>query len=504
MDDNILLKKREMYSMIIAIENDFINCFLKKLNNNDIPKNIIEKVKISIKSNQSFDEILHGLDLQSYIEISNANILKLNINLMEREFLNNQFAKIIPIRNKVMHPRPLDIYDYPILKECFNSLDTKILFIKWDNVISTRTLIMETPDKLFELPYNLKKSSSIIENLPSYVDYEETSFIGRFKEIGEIKEKLYKSNVHILTIIGDGGVGKTALALKLLYEILDEKKPLFELIIWVSLKTTELNNYEFKQIENAVENTEIMYERIDDFIGTEKGVTTEDYIINLSKTFKTLFVLDNLETINTNEIRSFLDRFTENGKVLITSRIGLGEMEHRYKLSGMNETDLLEYFDALLTLYGYEAMFSLDEKISIARSEFHSNPLSIKWFVRGLYNGQSVDKLLENKSNVINYCMSNIYNKLSGLERSILTVITVSNSDLSYAELMFYQNKNLEDDITIRKAINVLIKSNFIKNDKFSNGLILSISEIGKEFLKNNKLEQKEILSNFKVRQKKL
>ena len=61
-----------------------------------------------------------------------------------------------------MHPRPLDFYDYAILKECFNSVDTKILFLKWDNVISTRKLILETPDKLLEVPYRF---SDLTESL---------------------------------------------------------------------------------------------------------------------------------------------------------------------------------------------------------------------------------------------------------------------------------------------------------------------------------------------------
>ena len=501
MNESILLKRLEMYAMVMAIEDDLIICFHNYLSEGDIPINLIQK---SNMENSNYEMILRGLDLQSYIEIINANLIKLNVQLKEKDFINNHFTKIIPIRNKVMHPRPLEFYDYPILKECFNSIDTEILFMKWDNVFSTRKLIQETPDKLFELKYQLKKSNRIIENLPSYADYEETSFIGRSRETGEIKQKLYKKNVHILSIIGDGGVGKTALAIKLLYDILDDEKPMFELIIWTSLKTTELNNYEFKQIENAVENTAIMYERLDDFVGVEKGVSTQEYIINLSKSFKTLFVLDNLETINTNDIRNFLDALSENAKILITSRIGLGEMEHRYPLDGLNENDLLEYFDALLKLYGFEGLLSTREKLNIAENHLYSNPLSIKWFVRGLYNGLSIEKILANKNDVINFCMSNVYNKLSPLASSIITVIKISNSDMTYAELMYYLDKSLDDDITIRKAINELIKCNFLNYEKFSNNFILSITDIAKEFLKLNKLEDTKILGQFKDKQKRI
>ena len=47
----------------------------------------------------------------------------------------------------------------------------------------------------------------------------------------KLKAKLNKNNVHILSIIGDGGIGKTAIVLKLLYDLLDEENCKWELIL---------------------------------------------------------------------------------------------------------------------------------------------------------------------------------------------------------------------------------------------------------------------------------
>lgn len=504
MSENMMIKKLEMYAMLIAIENDLISCFKKKLTIEEIPDNIKEKAKASNNDISTYDGLLRSLDLQSYIEIININIEKLNVTLAERKFLNNDFARVIPIRNKVMHPRPLDFYDYPILKECFYKVESIIRFVEWDNVNLTIKMIADTPDKLLDLKYPEQKSNTIIENLPSYTDYEETSFIGRNRECAKIKEMLYKSNVHILTIVGDGGIGKTAIALKLLYDILDSDNPRFELIIWASLKTTELNKFEFKQIKDAITNTAQLYNKIDEFVGREEGITTKEWLITLAKEFNTLFVLDNLETINTRDIKTFLDEFSEQGKVLITSRIGLGEMEHRYQLEGMNDHDLLEYFDALLKLHGIEGVFTDAEKLKIAKDDFHSNPLSIKWFVKGLYNGKSIEQLIENKETLVSYCMSNVYEKLSEVARSILTIITISSTDLTYAELMYYCDKKLNDDIIIRKAINELIKCNFINHSKFQDGFILSVTDFAKEFLSLNPYTDTKILGEYKQRQRQL
>ena len=185
-----------------------------------------------------------------------------------------------------------------------------------------------------------------------------------------------------------------------------------------------------------------MYNQLASVVGADSSKNVEEYIIELAKNFNTLFVLDNLETINTSEIKDFLEEFTEYGKVLITSRIGLGEMEHRYKLGGLDNTDVMEYTDTLLSLYGFEGMFSNTEKYDIAVKQLHSNPLAIKWFVRCLYNGQTVDNVLAHKEDIINFCMSNVYEKLSDKAHEVLNIMVVAGVDLSYAELMYYLDCN--------------------------------------------------------------
>lgn len=97
----------------------------------------------------------------------------------------------------------------------------------------------------------------------------------------------------------------------------------------------------------------------------------------IAKQFYTLLVLDNLETINTEDVRDFLDEFTEYGKVIITSRIGLGEMEHRYFLQGLSDSDLLQYVNTLLDLYNKTNYLSQEEKVTYTKEELHSNPLAI-------------------------------------------------------------------------------------------------------------------------------
>lgn len=500
-------RKAAMYEMIMAIENDFIENFSTYLNMNDIPKKVVEKSNKSDEKNELLS-ILHGLDFQSYIEICNANIPKLRITAIEKEFLNKELVKIIPIRNIVMHPRPLGILDYHIVKAIFEEIDKVFPNFKWGNITRTRIKILENPQDLLLPPQNAKKSERVIENIPTSVEFEETSFIGRQKEIGELKAKLSKRNVHILSIIGDGGIGKTAIAIKLLYDLLDDEKSKFDLILWTSLKTNELNNYEFKEIEGSINDTSLMYEKLNKFVGNSDTGNTKEYLISLAEEFNMLLVLDNLETINTGEIKEFLDDFTEYGKVLITSRIGLGEMEHRYRLGGLCRDDALEYMDTLLELYGFEGMFSDDEKYNIAAVELYSNPLAIKWFVRNLYNGQSVDEIIKNKEELATFCMSNVYDKLSVKAQSVLDILVIAGNELSFAELMYYMDIDIENYINgykdISNAVNELVKSNFIDDVLFRAKKKLSITDFAKEFLKCCYTEKRDIIKRYNDKVKKL
>jgi GTPase SAR1 family protein len=497
---SIASRKSEMYEMIMALEMDFINNFNDKLQLEDIPDAIIASANQSPDRDRSLS-ILRGIDFQAYIEICNANLNKLHLNIEQKDFLNKEFSKIIPIRNNVMHPRPLGVFDYPMLKEIFNCIDNILNSMIWKNVKITRNKILEHPEELLALPKYLKKSDRVIENLPTIVDYEETSFIGRRREMGEIKAKLNKNNVHILSIIGDGGTGKTAIAIKLIYDLLDDEKCRFDLILWTSLKTNELNQYEFKKIKDSIKSTSEMYRQLSDFVGVTSEISISQYLINLAKNFNMLLVLDNLETINTSEIKEFLDDFTEYGKVLITSRIGLGEMEYRYKLGGFDKNDVMEYIDTLLTLYGFEAIMSNDEKYDIAVNQLYSNPLAIKWFVRCLYNGQSIDDILKNKKELASFCMSNVYDKLSEKAHSVLDVLVVANVDLTFAELMYYLDCSLEDYKDISYAVNDLVKCNFLDDTIFKTEKKLAITSFAKEFLKLNFSDGKQLVARFKAKE---
>lgn len=491
-------KKSEMYTMIISIEEDFIANFREKLKIVDIPQSIIDSSKFVANEHDEFLAILRGLDIQSYIEICNKNIVNLKITAEQKRFINTELAKLIPIRNAIMHPRPLGFFDYSMVKEVFQNIENSLECFTWTSVKKAKNTIENHPEDLKLPPIYLKKNEKIIENLPSVLDYEETSFVGRNKEIAEIRAMLKRKNVNILSIIGDGGIGKTAITLKLLYDMLDDPECEFEMIVWTSLKTNELSDNTFKEIRDSIKTTSEMYEKLSLFVAENSISDTRSFIIELAQTFNTLFVLDNLETINTADIRDFIDEFSEFGKVLITSRIGLGEMEHRYKLTGLNENDLLAYVDRLLELYGYSCLYTDDRKKEIFINELHSNPLAIKWFIRCLYSGLNEKEILDKKEDVINFCMSNVYDKLSNDAREVLNVMTIAGVELSFPELIYYSEAKPSDSLKIKYAINELGKCNFIDEYTYRKNKSIAVTDFAREFLSLQFSNIKHLLPRFK------
>lgn len=495
-----MFKKQILYNLIISIEKDFIENLNEKLNIIDIS----EKVICSVKNVKDCDlnnlkSILTGCNLQLFIEICNYNKNKLGIKNNEYIFLNKTLTQIIPVRNNVMHPRPLQPYDYCKTVQCSYDIIKELKFINWKNTLKVNKLIEQKKyDCLIKIP---EQHSDIIDNIPIRTDFDDTSFIGRKKEIGEIKEKLNKRNVNILSIIGDGGIGKTAITLKLLKEIKEDFDSQFKIIIWVTLKTTHLNGFEFDEIEGAIKNSDQMFLKLEEFIG---GDDPRNEIIEISKAYKTLFVLDNLETLNTYEIASFLDELSEYAKILITSRIGLGEMEHRYRLKGLSDDEVIEYFNRLLEINGMKDYFTDFEKKKYAIEDFSSNPLAIKWFVKGIKQGFNPEELASKKNDVVNFCMSDVYNKLPSQAKKILDYIVLYSEDMKYSELIYFLNYNSKDYINIRDAINELNKSNFIDNEKWSKKMELSLPPFAKEYLNNQSLYDAKSKENLKHKQQKL
>lgn len=106
-----------MFSICTSLEYD-----LKKFITNGKCINFTEEMQQKAKSrNSNLDgfskyEVLNELDLGDYVQLICHNPFDFNINNEKAKLLFKYFEKIIPVRNRVMHTRPLELGDRAILQ----------------------------------------------------------------------------------------------------------------------------------------------------------------------------------------------------------------------------------------------------------------------------------------------------------------------------------------------------------------------------------------------------
>ena len=175
---------------------------------------------------------------------------------------------------------------------------------------------------------------------------------------------------------------------------------------------------------------------------------------------------DNLTCNKTAQQRPNLSSIPKGSKVILTSRIGLGEIELRYKLEGMDKQSAASLMRQYASLLNVEAIYKLNEGNLIRYSALlYHNPLLIKWFIASVAAGSDPSKLLNRESDsfmsALKFCFENLFERLSELERRILWTIASARKPLNRAEL-YYLLKGIERD-DVEWALNTLHHSSMLR-----------------------------------------
>lgn len=455
----------------------------------------VEKIKFrflkdfpGINVEENILQVVDYIDFQdSYtIILKNKNFVP-SLIIEDLKKVTPKLNEIVPIRNRVMHTRPLLVGDFSEVYIFINEIE-ELRNITWSTTLETKRKIEEDPSYVLTLsiPSFRFQSEEPEHNLP-LPDFDETGFIGRKKDIEDIK-RLILGNNRVVSIIGDGGIGKTALALKVAYDIVDLKddNP-FDLIIWISAKTTMLTSKGIKEIENSLKDYAGVIEGISEFISIDKKTSNEklNEILEYLDVFDILLIIDNLETILDEDIREFIRQAQLSCKIMITSRIGLGELEFRRTLSGLSESESITLLRQFANMKQSKIISRFpNEKIVEIINKLHYNPLAIKWFVNTVETGVNPDEVLAKKDDLLNFCLSNVYTKLEENARQLIGIILASRKSLNEAELIFLSNL---PSIVLRKTLNELFSTTFIareiENVHGSQEVRYAIPDFAREYL---------------------
>ena len=294
----------------------------------------------------------------------------------------------------------------------------------------------------------------------------------------------------------------------------------YDVVVWVSLKARVLTPAGIRDIRDSIASTLGVLQTAATQLGApvteehDEGALISE-LHQYMETLKVFLVVDNLETLPTESLRTFLSAIPEGSKVLITSRVGLGELELRYKLDQLDTKTsvlLLRKFARSLNL---ELLFRAKEEILLKYTRLLFNsPLLIKWFVSSIASGADPARLVTqnnaNFSEAIKFCFENLFVRLSATEKLLLYILASARRSLTLAELIFLTQESDSGEMgtpDVERALNVFHNSSMVRRtfgESDGHGLEISLTDIASEFLSRVSPPPREIVVATQARLRQL
>ena len=279
------------------------------------------------------------------------------------------------------------------------------------------TQVAEYRQKIAELEARLRPSSSRTaegsrHNLPRR-DYER--FIGRQQEQAEVRRLIGPHNrAFVISIEGIGGIGKSSLALECAYSFVDQYAQLpederFDAIVWVSAKRTYLTPdgiQKRQQVFRTLGDVFAAIARVLDYPAITRAPAAEQRVLaeQTLREQRTLLILDNLETVDDDDLLDFLHELPEPTKALVTTRYRI-PMARPIRLSGVEQSDALlliaeeaQRRNVALTPADQERLWNATGGV----------PLAIVWSIGLMDMGGSVESVLHrlssSESDIARFC----------------------------------------------------------------------------------------------------
>lgn len=238
-------------------------------------------------------------------------------------------------------------------------------------------------------------------NLPQ-PDY--TRFVGRQKELDWLRQCLAPSDrVWQMVIAGIGGVGKSALALAIAHEYSKRFNELppeerFEAIIWISAKEEVLTiqgRKEFALPGLIFHTLEDIYTTIAQTLEREditRAILEEqDHLVQRALSAqRTLLVIDSLESVTDNRVRTFLRNLPLPTKCIITSREWV-DVAAVLKLTGLPLEEAEKMINEEATVWGVN-LKAVEQQQLFKRTS--GLPLPIKLSIARMASGETFDQVV--------------------------------------------------------------------------------------------------------------
>ena len=283
-------------------------------------------------------------------------------------------------------------------------------------------------------------------------------FYNRTEELATLKRWLVQDRCRVVTVFGMGGIGKTALSVKLAEQIQDE----FEYLIWRSLRHAP-------SVEDLLADLIkfLSDQQATDFPQTVEGKVSQ--LINYLRQHRCLVILDNAETILDEGYQGYSQLLKSVAEIPHQSAVVLTSWEQPKELAAQEGASLPVRSLQLTGLPTAEAQKIFQAKGSFCGSEsewriltehYAGNPLALKIVAPAIrdFFDSSVSKflgVLEQETLVfddIRHLLERQFNRLTDLEKAVMYCVALNREPLSLQELQ----EDLVPEVSTSKLLEAL------------------------------------------------
>lgn len=437
------------------------------------------------KERQEADSASGSTALTEYLDLREAyDLLNTHRNLLPEELssevreLTQNLDRLVEIRRRVMHARPLGVGDSDAAPALLTQFRTRY----WTEL--RRTLAQLDEDPTWEPVVLLKDTAQwTLHNLP-LPDYDETGLVGRAKEVEDIMALVQRGREAVITITGEGGIGKTAVALEIAYRLVDDSERPFDAVLWTSLKFERLTAEGVREIADAALDVTGAIRPLGRALDESFGGDLAE-LAQALEGLRVLVVFDNLETVGGLDFSQLYDALPDSVRYLVTSREGVGEYERRYPLEPLSEVDAIRLFNDFTRS---RRVPGLDRVSTGTRTEIvrrlRLSPLAIRWFVLAVEVGREPIALLRDQSELLEFCVRSVYEALGDSAQEILAFLSVLGRPVTADELVVLLDKPADE---VNRGLKQLIRGSLIRRNPAAGmselTMSISLTETASQFV---------------------
>lgn len=505
------------YKMIFETENILRQYIIKYFPEEKLSKSIIEKAKTNAEQNgvnnlDNYEAILQWIHLGELIDLIKS---KNFISIKQNNIKTINISDLINQRNNIMHSREISAIELDNIKITCNNIIKSLLDNYFVNMWNK--FLMEDIHK-----YNLPE---VYIEYPCGKDFKR--LIGRSESLREITNRLEYPQP--LSIVGLGGLGKTAMVLQLIENFMYSPKRPFDKILFMSFKNSAFDNGKVTRFEKVISNYDDLINKLafylDVSIESKTPNEVDSEVWNRIFEQKCLLVLDNLETeiirSNRSDFLNIADKFIKNfnnpSRLLITSRFGLGDREVKYPLKAFEKKETKELMETYLegSLLKIDRLPDIDWEWICEYSQ--GNPSLIIALSNTLQSsGQSVSnlrikytskysleykKLNKDKNTFLDFCFENTIESLSKNSKLFMMTLCYFCSQTNIYQintelvLFLVDELNLESELSLEDTdINIFENIGFIQR---RGSEYYYVNELIIEYLKQLPLSSEDSISRL-------